>query len=129
MLEMYKGRKMEVMQEVKVYFNLHKKMFSVKCAETGLVLAHGNDIVLAEPKFEVHQKGRERVIKEQKKNVHAYVTGKILQASPLPLETSEGMKEVYYNPYKTDKFLLNGKDANSQKLGFAFLTNKKVVVK
>ena len=65
---------------VKVYFNLHKKLFSVVALEgdkKGKVIKHTDSIDLSMPIFRVQKAGRERVLKEKKKNVHAYVTGYI----------------------------------------------------
>ena len=62
--------------KVYVYFNLHKRCFSVKALEgqaKGLVIAYANDVVLFDPVFKVSKAGRDRVLRERKKNVHAGV--------------------------------------------------------
>ena len=60
---------------VKVYFNLQKDCLSVIDAETGLLYCHAHRVELHDAKFRVQPAGRERVIREKRKNVHAYVIG------------------------------------------------------
>jgi len=89
---------------VKVYFNLHKKLFSVVAMEgenKGRVIEHVNEVELAKPVFRVQQAGRRRVLKENKKNVHAYVAGYTCS-----LKDSVKMDgEATYNPYKYSTFV------------------------
>lgn len=65
--------------KVKVYFNLHKHCFSVVSLEKGdsygKVVAHVSEIMLSEVKFKVSEAGRQRVLREKRKNVHAYCVG------------------------------------------------------
>lgn len=131
MVETYKGRKLEKGQLVKVYFNLHKKVFSVKDAKTGLVLAHGNHIQLREPKFEVNERGRQRVLEEKRKNVHAYVVGQLEGIGELDADVKRQYMGLYYNPYEQDKFTVYGTklDANKQGFSFAVLENKRILAR
>lgn len=100
-METIKGRKLEQGQEVFVYFNLHKKCFSVKDVKTGLVVAHVDTVTLLNVTFKVSQSGRERVLKEQRKNVHAGVKG-FLHATTAD---TNGLAEAYYNPNKVEQFV------------------------
>lgn len=123
MIQSFKGRNVKDGQMVKVYFNLRTKLFSIKDAESGLVLAHGNDIVLNDVRFDVNEKGRQRVLSSGVKNVHAYVVGKI------SLKDCDGVEnpiEAYYNPFKTSKFVSGDKTLESCKK--ALMSNKKVYV-
>ena len=64
--------------KVFIYFNLHRKCFSVKAlegAKKGRVVAHVNDAIVYNPTFKVSEAGRQRVLRERKKNVHAGVVG------------------------------------------------------
>jgi len=86
-------------KRVYVYFNLHKKVWSIR--QNGIVIEHTNEIKLRDCKFLVSQKGRQRVIKEQRKNVHAGVSGYIVPNIPdFKLSTN-----VHYNPYKYETFV------------------------
>ena len=64
--------------KVFVYFNLHKKLYSIKALDgpcKGRVVAHATHVALDNCTFAVSEAGRQRVIREQKKNVHAGVMG------------------------------------------------------
>lgn len=65
--------------KVEVYYNLHRKCLSVRSRITGptygKVLAHVDHIVLRDVEFKVSEAGRRRVIREQRKNVHAVIRG------------------------------------------------------
>ena len=95
---------------VEVYFNLHKKTFSVRNCKTGLVIAHTDNIWVEDPVFVVRKAGREKVLRERKKNVHAFVRGTWMQ--DLLVEDAQKIfdhwgasEEVTYNPYKYDSFV------------------------
>ena len=60
---------------VKVYFNLQKDCLSVIDAETGLLYCHAHRVEIHNAEFRVQPAGRERVIREKRKNVHAYIIG------------------------------------------------------
>ena len=96
--------------DVEVYFNLHKKLFSVRSRMTGKVFAHVDKVSLCDPKFVVRKSGRDRVRREGKKNVHAFVKGKLLNPTEdtlleaLVKALTEG-KAVTYNPYKYESFV------------------------
>lgn len=87
--------------KVFVYFNLHKKLWSVKALQgpmKGRVIKHTNEIKLVDCEFKVSEAGRQRVIREQRKNVHAGVVGTMFEHEiPCSLPVS-------YNPYRFDKF-------------------------
>ena len=98
------------MMRVEVYFNLHKKLFSVRDCKTGRVVHHTYNIWIEDPVFVVRKAGRERVLREKKKNVHAFVRGTWMQ--DLLIEDAQKIfdhcgvsKEVTYNPYKYDSFV------------------------
>ena len=60
---------------VKVYFNLNLDCLSVIDAETGLLYCHAHRVEIHNAEFRVQPAGRERVLREKRKNVHAYVIG------------------------------------------------------
>lgn len=93
-------------RKVFVYFNLHKKLWSVKDMQSGLVVAHGKKVTVNNPVFKVSEAGRQRVIAEQRKNVHAGVVG-TLDAHNSDFGT-EGKARVSYNPYKANHFYETG---------------------
>lgn len=87
---------------VHVYRNLHRGCLSVR--QNRIVVCHTDNIVLKDTEFIVGEKGRERVRREKKKNVHAYLKGYVCN----PRETDELLpfewEEIYYNPYKCEGF-------------------------
>ena len=99
------------MIKVFVYYNLHKKCFSIKALESvkegaskGRVFLHSDAIVLHYATFKVSQAGRNRVLKEKRKNVHAGVVGYLSETLNYDYDTSE-MTSVTYNPYLYTSFV------------------------
>ena len=87
---------------VEVYFNLHKKLWSVVDLSTGLVVGHVDEIAIKDPSFAVQPAGRRKVLREGRKNVHAFVRGERLEQPHVDEEwlSRRGGVPVYYNPYK-----------------------------
>ena len=91
---------------VQVYYNLHKKCLSVR--HKGKVIEHAQEVTLTDARFHVQQAGRERVLKEKRKNVHAYVSGKLKETfwfTQAPKYTWTAKQRVTYNPYKYKNFV------------------------
>ena len=96
---------------VEVYFNIHKKTFSVRSCRTGRVMLHTDKVHINNPTFVVRKAGRERVLREGKKNVHAFVRGDITVFNDFD-HIKVGFDPDYldytlvlYNPYKFDTFV------------------------
>ena len=87
---------------VRVYYNLHKKCFSVQDYKTGLVTKHAYRLFLTNAMFVVRKSGNERVRSEGKKNVHAFVNGIVVNRSAKI--DNEHCFVVRYNPYTMDYF-------------------------
>lgn len=97
-----------------VYFNLHKKVWSIKALEgsdKGRVIAHEGFVVLANARPRVSEAGRQRVLREKRKNVHAGLVGEWLNPFEGSLITAKHMDDAYepnritYNPYKYTTFV------------------------
>ena len=87
-----------------VYFNLHKLLWSVRALEgpdRGRVIQHAHELHLVDCQFRVSEAGRQRVLREHRKNVHAGVVGRLAAAPPSPAAT----QRVTYNPYKFATFV------------------------
>jgi hypothetical protein len=100
---------------VDVYRNLRKKCWSIRAMEgrrKGRVVAHADSLHLYHCKFHVSEAGRQRVLREKKKNVHAWVSGYFSMNSIRPNELGHvGVGERYftpepikYNPYQMKEF-------------------------
>jgi hypothetical protein len=96
---------------VYVYFNLHRKCFSIKALEgpkKGRVIAHHDDVLLFDATFKVSEAGRQRVLRERKKNVHAGVVGQWVGSLDDELTIERIVYNgtaVTYNPYKYNTFV------------------------
>jgi len=115
--------------KVRVYFNLHKKCFSVQALEgdrKGRVIAHVAEIDLYDCQFKVSEAGRQRVIREQRKNVHAFVVGYTDAILPF-LPTPEQCKPVSYNPYKCGSFYRKDTDAPVREASYAHLAGRSIM--
>ncbi len=91
-----------------VYWNLHRDCYSVK--HRGKVVGHHTNIIAYNVEFRVSQKGRKRVLKDQRKNVHAYVVAERLE---IRTPSFEGIwnRPIKYNPYKYCSFVDNNEKA------------------
>ena len=89
---------------VRCYFNLHKRLFSVqtKTDKGWRVWRHLDDVCLTNVVFKVSEAGRQRVIREHKKNVHAFIEGDL--HGNCGFNPSGESHEITYNPYKHPQF-------------------------
>lgn len=86
----------------RIYYNLHRRCLSVqtKTEKGWRVTGHTTIAVLKDVAFKVSEAGRQRTIRERRKNVHAMITGKISHDMPQNWNT-----RVFYNPYKAGHFV------------------------
>lgn len=105
MIQSYKNRNIPHNHKVEVYRNLNNNLFSIKCSTSNLVLGHGNNFIIRNATPTVRESARLKVVHEQRKNVHAYLTGHIelIEQSDT---TYEVFDEIYYNPYTQNEFTL-----------------------
>jgi hypothetical protein len=102
---------MQFYDPVEVYCNLHKHLFSVRSKKHKKVVAHTNHVTLKNAVFHVSEAGRQRVLRERTKNVHATIRGELVSAYPMEVESAMPkvkrmkMREAYYNPYMTETFI------------------------
>lgn len=110
-----------------MYFNLHRLCWSLKALEgpnAGRVVAHAASVRLSGCSFKVSEAGRQRVLSERRKNVHAGIVGTLQAWEPAGYEpTPEGTDmdamaaavatvdahegpsvPVTYNPYRAGHF-------------------------
>jgi hypothetical protein len=100
---------------VEIYRNLHNGCMSIR--RDGKVVKHlqkWQSLFLEDVKFAVQPAGREKVRREGKKNVHAFVRGTVIAPSTMN-HTTDVFKEkckvwVTYNPYQNDTFVANVPD-------------------
>lgn len=109
-----------------VYYNLHKKLWSVKAlsgTNKGKVIAHKTSLCLQDCVFKVSQAGRARVMKTKQKNVHAGVVGFVSQ------DKFDSDIKVSYNPYKNDYFYEKSNGKPVYKASQVCFNNKCVMIR
>lgn len=87
--------------KVEVYFNLHKKLWSIRKPH-GRIIGHSCYCKLHSVEFVVQPAGRDRVIREGRKNVHAFVRGVLVTDEQT--KNPKRWLPITYNPYKFDHF-------------------------
>ena len=91
----------DIEKRVYVYWNLHRKCWSVR--QGGKVKGHATKLALKDCRFLVGKAGQARVRREGKKNVHAGVSGYL--KFDIPWWVGNTTCFVMYNPYKHDTFI------------------------
>lgn len=106
--------------QVDIYRNLRNKdrnRYSILDRATGRIIGHADYVFVRKARFVVRPAGRERVRRERKKYVHAFVRGELESAySRLPRSRDQQIAEhrhdrsgfpvdVRYNPYVNDTFV------------------------
>ena len=118
--------KIDYSKKVFVYKNLHKDCWSIK--QGGLVKAHTEEVRMWDCAFQVNAKGRQKVLDEQRKNVHAGIKGYISNDALHPLSSFFSNEvEVTYNPYKYDSFVDKATELPIYSSQSASLTQHKVL--
>ncbi len=108
-----------------IYFNLHKRCWSLKAEESGeavqpeypegrrpavtmvkgRVTGHADTLLACNTTTKISESGRQRVIREKRKNVHAgIVATRVVIEPPIPFATTELTDTLSYNPYKGPTF-------------------------
>lgn len=114
--------------KVYVYFNLHKKCFSVKAlegADKGRVIAHTSELDLYDVEFKVSEAGRQRVIREKRKNVHAGVVG-FTDTELAFIPELDRCKSVTYNPYRFASFVCKDTEQPVKEAAYARLSGRSI---
>lgn len=94
---------LDLTRPVRVYRNLTRDCYSIQ--QDGIVKAHADSVTLEDVSWTVSQPGRRRVIRDGKKNVHAFAVGHLV-----PATTATEAAPVSYNPYKMDSFRTAGRE-------------------
>jgi len=110
--------------KVEVYWNLHRKCWSVR--HKGKVIKHTRCIRLRDVQWVVQPAGKERVRREHRKNVHAFARGTIGRfdetVEALNTKGYQSCIELRYNPYINDSFVCAARKTPVTTSTFATLT-------
>jgi hypothetical protein len=93
------------MLKVFIYWNITRGVWSVRALQgdkRGRVIAHVNELTLTDCVFKVSERGRQMVLAQKVKNVHAGVVGFMHDDS---VDVSGQHIDVTYNPYKFSTFV------------------------
>lgn len=97
------GRSVTEGQLVRVYKNLNREdCFSIQDKKSKLVLGYASSVRLSHVKYIVGESARQRVLRDKRRNVHAYCEGYIVSTGE---SIPEGAATGYYNPYNTALFI------------------------
>lgn len=105
----FKNRTLDMENRVEIYRNLHgggTKKYSIR--QKGLVVGHTNQIIIFEAEFKVSKNGQNKVRKNKRKNVHAFVSGIVCKRGGMGTTAADkrGLPaKITYNPYKDDYFM------------------------
>ena len=107
---------------VRAYVNLHKSsknkvVYSIqaKTDKGWRVVGHTDKLVLRNVRFHVREGGRQRVLREGRKNVHAFVEGE-------PSRIGRGrLSRVSYNPYRGPLFFVKKTGQITQNANYVVL--------
>jgi len=126
--------------QVSIYRNLHNGLISIKSASSGLVLGHAKSVDVAWADFVVNEAGRQRVLRDKQKNVHAYVKGLLLNTSGFKpykgrsigpvygaLDTIHKATVVSYNPYKAPHFVIKGTSDKVSKASLCTISHDGII--
>ena len=94
-------------KKVMVYRNLHKDTFSIQYKSR--IVLYADYVKLNNVEFRVRPGGNEKVGREKKKNVHAFVIGNLVDYCNYPCENIPSEPNdniVTYDPYKYKSFVL-----------------------
>jgi hypothetical protein len=94
-------------KKVMVYRNLHKDTFSIQYKSR--IVLYADYVKLNDVEFRVRPGGNEKVGREKKKNVHAFVIGDLedyceYPCGDIPNEPNDNI--VTYDPYKYKSFVI-----------------------
>tara|TARA_R110000851_G_scaffold331869_1_gene506771 strand:- start:153 stop:545 length:393 start_codon:yes stop_codon:yes gene_type:complete len=91
------------MMRVEVYWNLHKKCWSVR--HKGKVIAHQQAVDLKDVTWVVQPAGNARVRREKRKNVHAFARGTLMEEGMIHYYGDiSNANRAFYLPYEYTTF-------------------------
>lgn len=117
---------------IQVYWNLHRQQWSIRSSQLKRVIGHVDHIVLSNVTAKVSESGRKRVIREKRKNVHAYLEGTLEKPESLSEDLYRSLtpvtgREITYNPYKSGSFIYRDTGEEFHKSKIAVLESNRRV--
>lgn len=101
-------RTCQKLMKVRVYRNLNKpeyySILAMEGVDKGKVIAYAKSVLLENVTFRVSEASRQRVLRDQRRNVHAFCEGVIVDASNTLQRIAPDALVVTYNPYRSGSF-------------------------
>ena len=91
----------DIGKKVAVYYNINAHLWSVRYR--GIVIGHTNALRLDNVTLKISEAGRQRVLREGRKNVHAFAVGTLSAIEDAGVAI--GGTPITYNPYKYNSFV------------------------
>jgi hypothetical protein len=112
--------------DTRCYFNLHKRKISVQKKINGVwkVVRHADSVALDNATFRVSKAGRERVLQQKRKNVHAYICG----TESGSFDYYKKLRQVNYNPYLFGYFFERDSGDPVYKAPSVLIFGKKIII-
>ena len=101
----YKNRILDTTQKVDFYRCLNRKGYTFSLRQNGKVVAHTNRIILKDCELIVNKAGKERYIKTNSRNVHAFIRGYLGEIKDIKDSFSYILR---YDPYSEIGFNVQG---------------------
>lgn len=104
-------------RKVEVYRNLHNGLLSIRDAKSKRVIGHAESVCIGNVTLRVSEAGRQRAVREGRRNVHAFAVG-------IELDTALSVAgpRITYNPFRAPHFHVAGTDTAAQISGNALVT-------
>lgn len=101
----FKGRTIDIAMPIRVFRNLTKKGVWYSIQQDRLTVAHATRLCIADCRFVVSQKGRERVVRTGRKEFHAYIEGLYTTSGMgTSAERNDLPAHIKYDPFKYKEF-------------------------
>jgi hypothetical protein len=117
------------MIKFRIYRNLHKGNFSIqsyiKEKKGYRVTDRVSTAVFEKCSFTVSEPSRQKVIREGRKNVHAYINSESYRVVNSCIDVSK-FREIYYNPYIYDSFIYKDDESKVFKVENILTHNNKI---
>jgi len=121
--------------KVFVYWNLHRKLWSVKALSgpaKGKVIWRTREVILKNAEGKVSEAGRQRVLREDRKNVHAGIVGELvilgdLGHASMAKTIAYAGDTITYNPRKYSSFVHTVDESRYEGSAYVLLTDNRAV--
>ena len=93
-------------QPVRVFKNLKHGCYSIM--QRGVICASAREVRLTDVEFRVGERGRQRMIRERRRNVHAFAVGRLVDFVHPDDERNIARLDgrgAFYDPYRFDSFV------------------------